>query len=86
MKRFSRCDLLKQTYHFNGFGIDLVAACSERPFPIAGHRIRRERDDRNELGARIGFEPNVASSPLISGSVMSMRIRSGVSEAAMAMP
>jgi hypothetical protein len=34
-----------------------LARLASRPFPIAGHRICHERDDRNVLGDRIGFEP-----------------------------
>src|SRR5262249_54234228 len=38
-------------------GIELVAAGSERLFPLAGECMRGERDDRNIARLRVGLEP-----------------------------
>jgi hypothetical protein len=47
----------QEARHINRFGIEVVAACGNRFFPIAAHGIRREGNDGNTLRCRVGLEP-----------------------------
>ena len=41
-----------------GFGVEVIAACGDRLFPVARHSVRREGNDGNILRGRIGLEPS----------------------------
>jgi hypothetical protein len=39
-----------------GFGIEVIAACGDRLFPVTRHGIGRERNHWDALGGRVGFD------------------------------
>ena len=51
-----RRHLLQQPRQFDGFGVVVVAAGFHRLLAIAGHRVRRQRDDRDVLRRGVGFD------------------------------
>ena len=53
---FQRFNLFEQARHVHRFGIEVIAARGDRLFPVTRHGICRERNNRNALGGRVGFD------------------------------
>ena len=60
--RFQRFNLSEQAGHVHRFGIEVIAACGDRLFPVTRHGIGRERNHWNALGGRVGFDGLVLAS------------------------
>ena len=54
--RLQRRDFFEQAGHILRFGIEIVAACGDRLFPIAGHGIPKSRSDFSATFTTIAFD------------------------------
>ena len=57
LMRFQCCNFFEQAGQIYRFGVEVVAAGSERLFLIAGHGMRRKGDHRNAFRCRVGLDP-----------------------------
>ena len=78
-------DLGGELREVHGLRVVVVAARRERLLAVARHRVRGERDDRDAgPSPASALSRRVASQPSITGRLMSIRMRSGASLAAIA--